>query len=424
MRGVLDILKRNLFNIICGVVVVASLAMGGWGISSMSAVTTEMTGVMSLHSQFGRFKRGAANDRTIEAEKSRVEAVRRNYGQFLEAALAFNDFKPLDPPAGEAFFPTPTQKGKLEFPQIYVSAFDGMLDLLKAGVPPTVADISQTQEEMEQEALAAESFGVDEEADASGGDGIAHVSASEEAHKSGLITEADARGSATARASIRRARSISCYADASLFDLNAKIAQQGPFSVPPPAEMWKAQVSLWVQQDVISSLARINDTASERLKSAGRSAWVGVLPIKDVISIRVSDYLPTEARGAKRDVMGPDPAGAIGSSEKVFTQNKSNELYDLVQFTLKMVVDPRELPFIIDEICGDRFHTLLNIEYAYETEALQSLDMSGKIYGSGPAVKVLMDFETIFFGDKYRRLMPDSVLAEIGQKRPENKKES
>ncbi len=418
VRAVLDILKRNLFNIICAVVVVASLAIGGWGVSKMADVDTELKSVSALHGQFGKFRRAPANERTIQAEKTRVETVRRNYGRFLEAALAFNDYTPLEPPAGEAFFPTPSQTGKLEFSRIYMAAFDRLFDRLKAGAPPSAADVAQTQEEMDEEARAAKSFGEDEEPGTSDAAPAVRDGEAEEAYKSGRITTAQARESAAARASIRRARGVYCYADMSLFDINEDFARAGRFSVPPPIDMWKAQVSLWVQEDVVESLVRANETVAQRLKADGRPAWVGVLPVKEIISIRVSDYLPKDVRPGKRDVLGPEPVEPPSSSDGVFTQNKSEDLYDLVQFTLKMVVDPRDLPLIIDEVCKDRFHTLLNIEYAYETDALQTLDMEGRIYGSEPAVKILMDFETIFFGDRYRRLMPDAVLNEIGKERP------
>ncbi|MCH9057378.1 MAG: hypothetical protein IIB55_01980, partial [Planctomycetes bacterium] len=124
------------------------------------------------------------------------------------------------------------------------------------------------------------------------------------------------------------------------------------------------------------------------------------------------------ASGSGPEVLGDNPSFPPGTPDTVFTRNGSTDLYELVQFSLKMVVDVRDLPLIIDGICKDKFHTLLNITYAFEREALESLKMVGKIYGSEPAVKVVMDFETIFFGDIYRRLMPEAALGKIGKERP------
>ena len=150
-------------------------------------------------------------------------------------------------------------------------------------------------------------------------------------------------------------------------------------------------------------------------------AWTGVLPVKDLISVRVSDYLPTEPRSGPARLAGDDPALPPASAESVFTKNRSSELYEVVQFSVKLVVDSRDLLTIIDEICRDRFHTLLKIEYLYERNVLENLAMEGKIYGSEPAIQVLMEFETIFFGDPYRCMMPPAVLNKIGRQceRPE-----
>lgn len=187
---------------------------------------------------------------------------------------------------------------------------------------------------------------------------------------------------------------------------------------PQIDHMWNAQFTLWVQQDVVDSIARINDTAAEQLKSAGQRAWIGVLPIKELISIRVTDYFPNAIPGTGMAVVGDKPSYPPGKSDTVFTGNGSTDLYELVQFSLKMVVDVRDLPLIIDGICKDKFHTLLDVSYATDREALETLTMQGKIYGSEPTVKVVMDFETIFFGDIYRRMMPDAVLGKIGKERP------
>ena len=40
--------------------------------------------------------------------------------------------------------------------------------------------------------------------------------------------------------------------------------------------------------------------------------------------------------------------------------------------------------------------------------------MNNRIYGSDPTVKVVLDFETFFFGDVYRKWMPDYYLDYLG----------
>lgn len=418
MNAVVRFLKRNLFNIICGVVVLASIGLGAVGMSKMSDVTDQMSAIKSLYGKFTASSRNPANDRTIAAERNRVETVQRYYDALLEVAYRFDDFEPLPPPAGEPGFPNPSLTARLRFRDDYSARFDLMLERLNAGTPPSAADIEEERVIMEEEKQAARRFGIDQDEEPQASPSSPKSTDIEETHPSGLITTAEARESPEARAAIRRARSIFCYADDDAFDRSAAMSDQGPFKAPDPKDMWKAQVSLWIQEDLVASLARINAAAAQALQDRNERAWVGVLPIKELISIRVSDYLPVDKLRPKRDLRGDEPADPPASSEAVFTQNTSTDLYDLVQFTVKMVVDPRDLPTLIDEICKDRFHTVLNVAYLYEPRALESLDMTGKIYGAEPAVKVMLDFETIFFGEVYRRLMPDAVLEELGKTRP------
>ena len=124
-------------------------------------------------------------------------------------------------------------------------------------------------------------------------------------------------------------------------------------------------------------------------------------------------------KAPRRNVFGRAGADPLAEPAYAFTQNFSTDLYELVQFTLKMVVDPRDIPTIIDGICKDKFHTLLNISYAYDRQTLENLQMEGRIYGDEPAVIIMMDFETVFFGEIYRRIMPEANLNEIGKTRPD-----
>jgi hypothetical protein len=101
--------------------------------------------------------------------------------------------------------------------------------------------------------------------------------------------------------------------------------------------------------------------------------------------------------------------------------NVSNDLFDVVQFTVKLVVDARDIPLIVDEICRNKFHRPLRIDYSEEPP---NLSMTGKIYGSEPTARVVMDFETcFFFADEYAALMPDDTVAALAHQRPKPKVE-
>ena len=65
-----------------------------------------------------------------------------------------------------------------------------------------------------------------------------------------------------------------------------------------------------------------------------------------------------------------------------------------------------DIPLLVARLCNNRFHTLLRASY----ESIPvNRDMVGKIYGSDPAVSVIMDFESVLLGEVFRRLMPQVI---------------
>ena len=205
-----------------------------------------------------------------------------------------------------------------------------------------------------------------------------------------------------------------CYATLGSFEIRER--QIGDGISPGVMDMWDAQVSLWVQQSVVDALVRVNDRVAEEIRQAGQTAWVGRMPLKELISIRTVYYYVTDASEPRdpAEPGGSGPALPPESADEVFTHTVSNDLYDVVQFTVKMVVDAREVPTIVSEICKDNFHTLLRIAFEDVSTNPQLWLMSDKIYGSDPTVQVVMDFETVFFGELYRLLMPDEIRDALG----------
>jgi len=409
---VIGFLKRNIVNIVSAIVALASIGLGVFGLTAMGEVGEELDKIRTLHDQFSGASKKPLNDKTIEAERKRVETIASYYSALIERAKALDLYEPLEPPPGERFFPEPTDNGRRQFRSIYEAQFPKLIAVLHGGGPPTDNDIKNAQEAIDEEALAAQGFGQDADEDRGTSRGKPDEDAEALKHPSGLITDEAARKSAESRAAIRKARGIYCYVNRNSLDESSSVYQG---LSPRPFDMWFAQLSLWVQRDVIKSLARVNDSAAENLKAEGQKAWVGVLPVKELISIRVSGYLPSSKGVLGASVTGDEPAYPPGDASVVFTKNNSTDTFEVVQFTLKMVIDARDLPRIIDEVCKDRFHTLLNVSYVYERSALENLSMEGRIYGSEPTIQVLMDFETIFFGELYRCMMPESVLGAIGK---------
>jgi len=137
---------------------------------------------------------------------------------------------------------------------------------------------------------------------------------------------------------------------------------------------------------------------------------VGTLAIKELVSVRVSDiYIPPFGEGTI--VEGAAPGGRQAamppmSAENVFTHDGRSETYEVVQFSVKMVMDQRDIPHFIERLTSNRFHTLLRIAYK---QVLPNKNMVGKIYGSDPVVSVVMDFESVMLGEIFRKWMPPEI---------------
>jgi len=416
----MELLKRHLFLIICGVVAAGSIALGALAISAMSEVQDKMQEAARLASDLQRGTGQPVNQGFIKAEEERIAAIRRHHEEVLEWARQRNTLEPLVP----GLFPKPDRDRVIDlvrdFKNAYQQRLRELLQMLDPGTPASAQDVSEMAETIREEELAAKVFEDLDRAELGGAEPGPEPEEEEEPRRfpSGLLTDYGAKKSAAARANIAKAHQFRCYATP--FSLEEIPGVLDPEIVTPSEQaMWNAQVSLWIQETVIPALARVNDEAAARIREQGQTPWVGNMPVKELISIRTPPYnVPYIVEDAPSDPpalpSGWTAATPPASPNQVFTHSASNQLYDVVQFTLKLVVDARMIPRIVDEICQDNFHTLLRLAYNDLSPERNNWSMENKIYGADPTVMVVMDFETIFLTDVYRPLMPNAVREQLG----------
>jgi len=127
-----------------------------------------------------------------------------------------------------------------------------------------------------------------------------------------------------------------------------------------------------------------------------------------VISIRLSGGFVLEDDAV---YVGASPGGynealPAATPNTVFTRSRSGKSYDVVQFTVKLIMDQRDILRLVDRITKNKLHIPLRIAY----EAVPpNRKMVGKVYGSEPTVNVVMDFETILIPGVFRPLMPSAI---------------
>lgn len=419
----MDFIKRQAFFIVCAAVAVGGIALGAVGYNGMSEIMTEMKTAEGIFQNLQNAQSGAANQSHIEAEQARIRAIQEDRDRVMQEAAKLMPYEQLVPD----FFPLMIKEKEDQFREKYVEKLNSMLDSLQYGTPADDADVAKMKERMKREEFERNK----DRLTADPADGPPPPPPpSGPAFSAGMVlTDAGARNDAVARAHMNKAQTIRCYA----VGFTDKVQEGATYtlqlekSVPPTGRMadrpaiealWRAQVGLWIQEDVIEAIRKVNDTAAEAYRAAHaesedrRPPWVGVMPVKEVISIRLSDYVfPTDApQHVPGDVAGgfdaSDPLGLVGAS---FTGAASNEWFEVIHFNVKLIMDERDIPAFITELCKDRFHTLLRM--SYKTVPPDGR-MRGKIYGDEPVVNVVFDFETIMLGEKFRRMMPDLILVD------------
>lgn len=404
-----DFLKRQVFLIVCGAVAAGSIGLGLMGMSKMSVVQEGVQEAADMAQKLPGLRRGTdgpINGDAIDAQHQRIEKVQAYHQQVLDWARQRNRYQPLM----EDCFPNPDRDRKRAFRDAYKERFNELRKKMRSGEVAGPEEINEAQVLIQEEAKADLAFGIDQ----SEAGGAAEPATDEDEkplqYPSGLLTNHGAKTDPAARANLIKARSMYCYAGPATFEI---------FNLdgiaPDVNDMWDAQVSLWIQQSVIDALSEVNDRQAKALRDAGHSPWVGLLPIKEVVSIRTSPYIieGAESKGYSGPT-GDRPATPPSSSAETFTHTASNDLFEVVQFTVKLVVDARQLPTIIEALGKDNAHTLLRLVYEDVTGDDNTLLMNGKIYGSQPTVRAVLDFETVFFGELYRDIMPDGIRGDLG----------
>ncbi len=423
----MEFLKRQLFFILCGIAAAAGVGLGVWGLQSSKKIEQELNSAKSVYNQLNSLGSNPVNKLHIDAEQERINLVVEDRNAIVDKAIEINRWEPLVP----GYFPTCSSDLEEQFQLAYREGISELLDSLNWGSPADRDDIEIMKDEIAKEQRDRE-FG---DAGASLPEFVGPP------YSQGMVlTKAGASIDPVARAHMQKAQTIWCYAidpyveeemgkrPPSLQVEREVVNTIGTSKIPSRPVMWRAQVTYWIQADVIRAIKEVNEQAAEefrtRQKSVAegerRSPWVGIMPVKDIVSIRVSDYAlldlvpPTGYQPDDAKKM-TEASETPGTNFGTFTNLAGDTDYDVIQFSVKLVMDQRDIPRLIEAISKDRFHTLYRMAYS---SLPPNRIMQGRIYGEEPVVLVVMDFETIMLADIYRNpdnpLMPAEAAVETG----------
>lgn len=431
MSSIIDFLRRQLFMILCAVGGVVGLVLIVTGYMAMPKVMSQMKQSESLYNGLMDIERKSANRRFIAQAERRIAEIKQVRDEVVGKAAALHRFVPLV----EGVFPNGNKEKRMAFRDAYEQAMKELYVAMRAGEPPTSAEIKIWEDKIIEEKYQREQREKDPSQPPPPPIGAPY-------NEAGVLTPDGARIKAEERASIAKAQQIDIYAvrwedvraqdrdRVSSLHFDPAMRPRATLEAPTIEECWWAQVGYWIQKDVVDAIIAANKEAGQKLPDPKKDVWVVNLPVKELISIRVRPGFlgdTPDATAALAPAGGYSEALPPGSADLVFTHTTSSADVDVVQFTLKVVVDQREILKLVEKICSDRFYVNLRIDYR---KVPPNRLMKGKIYGPAPVVNAVMDFEAIMVGrgvgegdesySEFRRLMPPSVCEEYGIDCPEH----
>ncbi|MFH1417130.1 MAG: hypothetical protein ABII12_02440 [Planctomycetota bacterium] len=405
----MSFLKKQWPLIVFGVVVLGSVGMGAWAIPAGSDVEEKMRTVADVVRKLRSYQNNAANAATIEAIKQQKEEEREEFERLVETALApqrTNAFYEEVGSRGAAparetiipdVLPDPENALRITFKSCYINEFAKLNERLVGRSRATPEQIAREYTLLEQ--LKS---GDDEDTPASGDQWRSRqtredAKPSEKAEPQSL--SAMLREHAESRAAERVAKDIRIYVDDSpngAFGRHDLANQTNP---PDAVQIWQAQMSLWIQQDIAAAIARCNEERVAALREAGRpedDLWVAYMPVKRLKVLRIQDVLGGQGGGSNA------PRAWMES----FTKVENNAKRFVVALQLEVVVEEASVMDLLRHITSIGFYTVLGADYkAVKPDPI----CEEYIYGDEPVVEARIHLEGCFFREVFEQWIPKEL---------------
>lgn len=400
MQVVLRFLKTHWMSLTSGAVALLAIV-----VTVLGLMRDDVRELMGTHAReaavIDSLLRTPQNPDTIEAEQARGKEFADKYAATVQAAEQINARAPMlpevfpEPPAGQSAL-------AYRFRELYERQLFELPKLLRAGAPPSDLEVQEEEERMREKA---------EKIILEGGDPPSYVA--QVSTRQGTRDQLDIKidpDAAKLRAAIRKARSIRIYGelagDRSSFHVSPIVGIPEP---PSPADMWFAQVSYWVQQDVVQAIAALNEDAARALPED--EAYVANMPVKRLIGIQVHGYatdkglVPFTRSGQTGEVQ-------TESLTPSFSGRVSDPQFDVIRFGLTVIVDQRDVLKLVDRITRTNFYQVISIG----TQSLPAEDSaaSAYFYGDAPVVRATLQFEGYLARKVYTPMMPADVQVALG----------
>ncbi|MGA2500841.1 MAG: hypothetical protein ABSH20_24150 [Tepidisphaeraceae bacterium] len=439
----MQIIKKNILAIICGVVALMSIAAIYWPISGWyQQINEQLQTSKRTNDDLNNLKNQGLSCRLPIVDPQKTEAppldgfpthkvyligvevvkkIQQQSAALMTQAIADNRRSPIDPNALPTYRTGAARATFKDNYYLYLEALKGR-DMLNALPPATPKDVT------------------DEHA-ARWNEWLMKLPAVNNVRDPQAVTELQAEFNQVVvpalPASVARTRANACtmYISAGGLYVHPGIPPQGSNLSANLNDVWAAQIAIWIQTDICSAIAQTNKTLGRPV--AGRIT-VPTACVKRLVRTNINPAYVTAnglvqfASRGTADMGGtgmpiainPNPGiqptaqqkavpTVVRSFQSTFTGRVSNEVYEVVHFSFTVDIEAANCRALLANLTNGRFVTVLHANMtALDRGACQA---AGLLYGTEPVVQMTVTAESVFFHDWTRDLMPTAVATALEQ---------
>jgi len=185
-------------------------------------------------------------------------------------------------------------------------------------------------------------------------------------------------------------------------------------NAPSANDIFIAQVGLWVQQEICHAIAETNSVSQRGVLDA---------PIKRLLSIRPTvpfnavSLPPGQAAGEPLQVPGLPAAKVPFDFSKNPLGHVSNDFYDVIPFTMQIVCEADTIPTTLTGLTRNRFIMIRSMDViAVDSTVAQA---QGFIYGNKPVVQLNLRCQYLMLRRFLGPYMPQDIIRGLTAQAPQ-----
>jgi hypothetical protein len=419
----MEVVKKNLISIICGVIAIMAVGALFWPISGLYAgLLTQLDARIQMSSSLDSLANTPRtmpvlspddtnpqplavfpNDQVIAAATKAAGLVTQQAQNMLDYATNLNLHAPLVPDE----LPKPTESTRYAFANQYSAAitdYSRWQKILDSTSPPSPAEV-QAQKDALFDDIKKNKLIYDPQGNV------------DPQSMADAQTEYDLDSpNVQPQMELERAKQHRIYlllpptVNPLPVDSTIKVG-----SYPSPEQICNSQIVIWMLDDITNAIAQANILYSDPTTPGGP-------PQLDILHSAVKAIEGIDAPQPMISTTAVDPsAGVTGPVPKILTVSPTgrvcNGRYDVLRFKIRLVVDAAKLPQVVKALEVGQFITVLNVQLneVVDPAIAASNPQGGFRYGNKPVIRVEIDCEELLMRTWTDKILPDDMKNGLGK---------